>query len=107
MDYKVITVLEGQLNNCGLEHRLSSLFKKDSVPAGNIKLGFIETEARQLGDPWNCFEKYPGIFNFHLVGQGGERMTSLGDLELHLGSWTRQPPTQKVRCVTWVNNTAS
>ena len=78
MDYKVITVLQGQLSNCRLEHRLSSLFKKGSVPAGNIKLGFIETEARQLGDPWYCFEKYPGISNFHLVGQGGERMTSLG-----------------------------
>lgn len=64
-----------------------SIFEKDSFPAGNIKLDFIETEARQLGDPLCYFEKYPGIFNFHLDGQGRERMTLAGsDLEFHLGS---------------------
>lgn len=81
MDYKVITALKGWLSNCGLEHRLS-IFEKDYFPAGNIKLDFTETEARQLGDPLCYFEKYLGIFNFHLDGQGGERMTLIGcDLE--------------------------
>lgn len=91
MDNKVITVLEGQLNNCGLEYRLSSIFEKDSFPAGNIKLGFIETEARQLGDPLCYFEKYPGIINFHLNGQGGERMTLLG-VTLSC-TWSLEPGT--------------
>lgn len=65
----------------------SSIFEKDSFPAGNIKLDFIETEARQLGDPLCYFEKYPGIFNFHLDSQEGERVTLPGyDLEFHSGS---------------------
>lgn len=91
MDNKVITVLEGQLNNCGLQYRLSSICEKDSFPAGNIKLGFIETEARQLGDPLCYFEKYPGIINFHLNGQGGERMTLLG-VTLSC-TWSLEPGT--------------
>lgn len=56
MDCKVVAVLQGQFNNCGLEHRLSSIFEKGSFPAGNIKLDFIETGARQLGEPL-CYLK--------------------------------------------------
>lgn len=81
------------------------MFEKGSFPAGNIKLDFIETGdcwSRQLGDPLCYFEKYPGIFNFHLDGQGGERMALTGcDLVSHLGSWTRGPPTPEVRCAIW------
>jgi hypothetical protein len=69
---------------------LASVFERGSFPAGDIKLDFIETRdcwPRQLGDPLGYFEKYPGIFNFHLDGQGGERMAVIGyDLVFCLGS---------------------
>lgn len=75
VDYKVITMLQGQSNNCAHEHKFSSIFERGSFPAGNIKLSFIETGdcwPRQLRDPLGYFDKCPGIFNFHLDGQGCE-----------------------------------